>query len=79
MDELAGLKPRKLNDENLKFYKELFDRFDIDGNGYIEKRELIRSLNDIMISRVVKQLFKMYDRDHNNGLDFDEFINLIGN
>lgn len=61
--------------------REWFDRVDVDRNGYIDREELreaFRIAGKDCSSSNVDYMFQMYDRDNNQGLDFEEFAQLWG-
>ena len=68
------------SEEEIEKYRELFDCFDLDGNGKIDAHELDLGLNTFGMARRQASVIKMIDSvDTNNDgeLDIDEFINLV--
>lgn len=67
--------------------KLLFTRYDVNRNGRIERRELLRVINDLhlerfncseeLIARFVEAEFERLDVDKSQGLDLDEFTNYV--
>lgn len=56
--------------------KKAFDKFDKDGNGTIDLKELndlSRSLGQPLTTQQSKDAFKDLDLDHNGSIDFEEF------
>ena len=88
---MAGASQLLLTDGRRDFMKEtnkrklrkMFDRFDLDGSGGLDKKEIISILNELTESRgkpldktTIISLFEEYDADGSGGLDFDEFLDL---
>ena len=88
---MAGASQLLLTDGRRDFMKEtnkrklrkMFDRFDLDGSGGLDKKEIISILNELRESRgkpldktTIISLFEEYDADGSGGLDFDEFLDL---
>lgn len=58
-----------------------FNRFDIDGNGTLNTKELFKALlltGTFMKRKKVRKLIKKYDEDGSGSLSFEEFIKLPG-
>lgn len=57
-----------------------FQRYDIDGNGTIDRIEIVQLLRDLgekSSEAEVAKFFDDYDKDGNGELDFDEFVHAI--
>lgn len=58
-----------------------FKRFDADGNGTLNTKELFKALlltGTFMKRKKVRKLIKKYDKDGSGSLSFEEFIKLPG-
>ncbi|GAB1610829.1 neo-calmodulin-like [Argonauta hians] len=61
--------------------REAFRVFDIDGNGYIDKRELqqvMKRLGENISDEDVKEMFREADLNNDGKIDFNEFRQLLG-
>jgi Ca2+-binding EF-hand superfamily protein len=59
--------------------KELFDQFDLDGNGTISVQELKTALGGIGLNdnQTVNQIWSEVDKDKSGYIDLDEFITML--
>ena len=70
----------KLNDTQLKEYKNIFHIFDIDDNGYIDFNEFYTVLKKLGISRAeyeIREMFDEIDKNKNNLIEYEEIINYL--
>ena len=68
-------------DKNFEF-KEAFNFFDKDCDGFITTKELeivMRSLGHNPTQEEIDELIKLYDKDESGTIDLDEFIDLMNN
>ena len=68
-------------DKNFEF-KEAFNFFDKDCDGFITTKELeivMRSLGHNPTKEEIDELIKLYDKDESGTIDLDEFIDLMNN
>tara|TARA_B100000795_G_C22757738_1_gene422242 strand:- start:77 stop:295 length:219 start_codon:yes stop_codon:yes gene_type:complete len=66
-----------MNTENTKQIKIIFDQFDKDNNGYINRIELGSlsiALNNPLSPAELYDLFKDFDEDHSGKISWKEFI-----
>ena len=56
---------------------QLFARVDINRDGFVDVNELKRSLKDAMSGEAVEEMFKKYDENKDNLLNFEEFYKLF--
>ncbi|CAO3591805.1 unnamed protein product [Absidia cylindrospora] len=67
----------QLSDERLAEYRDAFNLFDRDRNGYIDTKELgavMKSLNQNANEAELKDMINEADADGNGTMDFNEFI-----
>ena len=76
-------------DENQKeCIKTIFDKYDKNKNGLLEKEELIDSFHELLelidenkndeeIKTLVEEGIEIFDLNHNGVLEYDEFIELM--
>tara|TARA_B110000967_G_C18746910_1_gene490705 strand:+ start:331 stop:549 length:219 start_codon:yes stop_codon:yes gene_type:complete len=67
-----------MNTENEKQIKTIFDRFDKDKNGCINKKELNSftiALNKYLSPAELSDLFKNFDEDNSGKISWKEFAN----
>jgi Ca2+-binding EF-hand superfamily protein len=55
----------------------IFDKYDINGDGVISISELKNGMRSFMSKETVQELFKEFDLDQSNTLDRDEFLRLF--
>lgn len=68
------------SDDEGKTVRKLFRHFDLDGFGTIEIEEFTKTLETlgcIFKDFEIEALFKKYDANNNNKLDYEEFANFI--
>ncbi|KAL3835837.1 hypothetical protein ACJMK2_021300 [Sinanodonta woodiana] len=69
-----------LSEEQLKAYRDAFDQFDKDGNGYITMSELMtvmKSLGYNPSKKTLERIIKEVDMDDSGTVDFSEFLILM--
>ena len=72
------------SEASLTSMRKLFDRYDRDGDGKINKQELGQLLKDIDIGNAltrsawVRGIIDKLDSNHDNSIAWDEFHNVIG-
>jgi len=72
--------PQPLNPEQIQDIKDTFALFDTDGNGSIDSTELkvaVRALNLDPANEGLKNMIGMIGGDGSNGIDMNEFMNLM--
>ena len=73
--------PRRLSPVEITLIREIFNVFDIAGEGAISARELGSLLNAFGIQNLLthdlRKLLTKYDADNSGLLDFEEFITLL--
>ena len=60
--------------------KQTFDMFDVDGNGCIDRDELISAfkiLGENLSNQDIDLLMELYDEDGNGTIEFDEFCKMM--
>ena len=68
--------------------RELFEKYDKDKNGTLEKKEFKKIMKDILrdldeniseskLTEVADEGFKLFDQDENKKIEFDEFYQFI--
>lgn len=73
-----------LQNEQNRYYRTIFNKYDKDRDGLINCKELYELIesgeyeNDIP-KHVVKQIHEISDTDNNKKIDFDEFVNMMNN
>ena len=69
-----------LQQNELRILKQSFDRIDEDKNGIIDKLELLHALGEKseVSNAFVDKVFEMIDFDGDDGINFDEFIQMSG-
>eukprot|EP00745_Piridium_sociabile_P012495 TRINITY_DN191692_c0_g1_i1.p1 TRINITY_DN191692_c0_g1~~TRINITY_DN191692_c0_g1_i1.p1 ORF type:complete len:265 (+),score=25.98 TRINITY_DN191692_c0_g1_i1:99-797(+) len=72
--EFQGL--RRYKDDELLKWREVFDKFDPDNDGFISQADL-QKFRFFTVEKA--QLIKDYDRDRNNLIDFGEFVDAMRN
>ena len=67
---------------NLRHLKILFSALDVDGNGTLDREEIERLINQVMLTNVspdvVALAFEEMDTDHSGAVDFLEFVSFFG-
>ena len=70
----------QLTEEQIEFFKESFNRFDKDGNGFINTHELasiLRSLGQKHTEAELQEIISEVDIDGNGSIDFPEFLTIM--
>ena len=71
---------KNVPDDVLEEYQEVFDSYDVDGNGVIEKKEMetiLQRLGQPARSEQIELLFKKLNTNNDSVLSFDEFIDFM--
>lgn len=64
--------------EQIDGLKQLFDKFDTDHNGKLDRDEISNVMKaQNLPTENVEMIMKVGDTDHDGGISFDEFINII--
>ena len=72
----------QLSEEQISFFKEAFNLFDKDGNGFINTNELdsvLRSLGQNPTEVELQEMISEIDSDGNGSVDFPEFLTMMAN
>lgn len=72
---------KKLTDQQKQEIKEAFDLFDTDGSGSIDENELRVAMKALGFEAKDEEVHKMIvdvDEDGNGGVEFDEFLKMVG-
>ena len=72
----------QLSEEQISFFKEAFNLFDKDGNGFIKTNELasvLRSLGQNHTEVELQEIISEIDSDGNGSVDFPEFFTMMAN
>ena len=76
-------------DENeQKYIKEIFDRFDENHNGVLDRKEFFKSLSGLIkslgeghsereIEKITEEAIEKFDLNHNGNIEMDEFNELM--
>ncbi len=70
-----------LSDDELRELREIFDHFDTDGNGVIDRNEfraLLKSLDPKFTEDDVLMGLKVLDENENDVVDWEEFLGWWG-
>ena len=70
----------QLTEEQIGFFKEAFNLFDKDGNGFINTNELasvLRSLGQNNTEAELQEMISEIDSDDNGSIDFPEFLTMM--
>lgn len=72
-------KYKNVPDDLLEEYQEIFDSYDVNGNGVIDKKEMEAVLQKLGQPATSKQIQKVFDElgSTNEQITFDEFIEFI--
>ena len=72
-------KYKNVPDDLLEEYQEIFDSYDVNGNGVIDKKEMEAVLERLGQPATSKQIQKVFDElgSTNQQITFDEFIEFI--
>jgi|TARA_B110000967_G_C18716366_1_gene475340 Ca2+-binding EF-hand superfamily protein len=66
-----------LSEQEIEFIKNIFNQFDRNKNGHIEKKELQTlaiALNDPLSQAELMDFFKAIDKDNSSQITWEEFI-----
>ena len=66
-----------LSEQEIEFIKNIFNQFDRNKNGHIEKKELQTlaiALNDPLSQSELMDFFKAIDKDNSSQITWEEFI-----
>ena len=69
-----------LEQQQLRYYRELFNYLDCDGSGELEIPEIIHTLKELNMKEevnTIKKTFKMMDVDRNGAISFHEFLTIM--
>ena len=72
----------KYSEDELNQLKEVFQGFDEDGNGYIDKEELLKGLKKLNIPATkedVEEMINEADENSDGQLSIEEFIQIMAN
>lgn len=75
-----GPQKQELSEEQLQELREAFDLFDTDGSGSIDVKELkvaMRALGFQVKKEEVRKMIADIDKDGNESIDFDEFVQMM--
>ena len=70
-------KYKNVPDDVLEEYQEVFDSYDVNGNGVIEKKEMeavLQRLGQPATDKQIESVFKKLNTDDDKVISFDEFI-----
>ena len=69
-----------LEQQQLRYYRELFNYLDCDGSGELEILEIIHTLKELNMkeeANTIKKTFKMMDADRSGAISFHEFLTIM--
>ena len=77
-----------MDEETLKIVKNIFDKFDENGNGILEKEEFYKGFNQLVkslaegqseeeIMQISAEAIEKFDLNHNGQIEMEEFIQLM--
>ena len=69
-----------ISKEKVAFYKDLFDKYDVDKSGQLdiaELQQMLNSQNMKMDQQEILELINDYDKDASGSIDFEEFLNIF--
>ena len=77
-----------MDDYTLKMIKDLFDKFDANHNGILEKEEFYKGFNQLIkslaegqseedIQKIADEAVEKFDLNHNGQIEIDEFNQLM--
>ena len=69
-----------LEQQQLRYYRELFNYLDCDGSGELEIPEIIHTLKELNMkeeANTIKKTFKMMDADRSGAISFHEFLTIM--
>jgi hypothetical protein len=77
--QIAAIKDKYENvtDDDIEMYREMFNQFDINGDGTVQKNELREAMNNIskrdILESEIDAMFDQLDVDHDDQISFVEF------
>jgi len=60
--------------KDLNEYRDLFNIYDKNGDGYLDLDELKRAFSNVMPEAELAEMLEKYDSDKNKRLDIEEFL-----
>ena len=77
-----------MDEETLKSIKEIFDKFDLNKNGVLDKEEFYKGFSDLMktlaegqnekeIEKIAEEAIEKFDLNHNGQIELEEFYHLM--
>lgn len=60
-----------------EFLKKLFDKYDLDGDGFVTLKEMKKVIGEKLSGKALEMIFKEYDSDSDGFLNFDEFYKMF--
>lgn len=70
----------ELEDDPSIIYRNLFEKFDTDHNGFLDESEVIQFFKFLfkdVSDKTIKFYADYFDKDHNGSLDYDEIIKIL--
>lgn len=69
---------KTLSSEQLEEIKQIFVMYDVDGNGVLDRPELVEAMVGVGYDEdEIEDLFEEYDKDGTNAVDFEEFCDML--
>ena len=65
---------QKMDIKSINEYRDLFNIYDKNGDGYLSLEELQRAFSNIMPEDELSEMMNKYDADGNKQLDIEEFL-----
>ena len=77
-----------MNEDDLKNFKEIFDKFDENHNGVLDKEEFYKGFSDLIkllgeghneeeIKKIAEEAIEKFDLNHNGQIEIEEFNELM--
>ena len=77
-----------MDEETQKNIKEIFDKFDLNKNGVLDKEEFFKGFSDLMkslsegqdekeIQKIAQEAIDKFDLNHNGQIELEEFYQLM--
>ena len=77
-----------MNEDDLKYFKEIFDKFDENHNGVLDKEEFYKGFSDLIkllgeghsedeIKKIAEEAIDKFDLNHNGQIEIEEFNELM--
>ena len=77
-----------MDEETQRTIKEIFDKFDENHNGVLDKQEFFKGFSDLIkslsegqsdkeIEQIAEETIEKFDLNHNGQIELDEFIQLM--